>query len=74
MPIYFGTSKIFDLIPPDWFYFLPDLSEGSIKKVIELIHTDQYKVVSQNRTAIAKIIDDSFSFYRTLNNLLTNEN
>jgi hypothetical protein len=70
MPIYFGTSKIFDLIPPDWFYFLPDLSEGSIKKVIELIHTDQYKVVSQNRAAIARQIDNSFSFYKKLDNLL----
>jgi hypothetical protein len=72
MPIYHGTSKIFHLIPHDWFYYLPDLSEGSLKKIVELIHTDQYKAVSQNRATIVSQIDNSFSFYKKLNEILLN--
>lgn len=72
MPIYYGTDKIFDLIPHDWFYYLPDLSNHSIEKISTLIHTDQYKAVSQNRAAIANQIDQSFSFYKKLNEILLN--
>ena len=72
MPIYHGTNKIFDLIPHDWFYFLPDLSYGSIKKIYTLIHTDQYKAVSQNHAEIVNQIDQSFSFYKKLNEILLN--
>jgi hypothetical protein len=70
MPIYHGTSKIFDLIPHDWFYYLPDLSVNSIEKINKLIQTDQYKIVAHNRAAISKQIDQSFSFYKKLDNLL----
>ena len=70
MPIYYGTSKIFDLIPHNWFCYLPDLSNHSIEKINTLIHTDQYKAVSHNRAAIANQIDQSFSFYKKLDSLL----
>jgi len=70
MPIYYGTNKIFDLIPHDWFYYLPDLSNQSIEQITKLIHTDQYKIVAHNRVAIIKQIDNSFSFYRQVHNLL----
>lgn len=70
MPIYHGTKRIFDLIPHDWFYYLPDLSDRSVELVNQLIHTDQYKKVSLNRAAIANTIDRSFSFYHKLNQVL----
>ena len=70
MPIYHGTKRIFDLIPHDWFYYLPDLSDRSIELVNQLIQTDQYKKVSLNRAAIANTIDQSFSFYHKLNQVL----
>jgi hypothetical protein len=71
MPIYHGTERIFDLIPHDWFYYLPDLSDHSIKLVNQLIRTDQYKKVSLNRAAIASEIDQAFSFYHMLNRVLS---
>jgi hypothetical protein len=73
MPIYHGTERIFDLIPHDWFYYLPDLSDRSIELVNQLIQTDQYKKVSLNRVAIANTIDQSFSFYHKLNRVLLTE-
>lgn len=70
MPIYYGTNKIFDLIPHDWFYYLPDLDQSSIKNAVKLIHSNQYELVSRNRLKIAAEIDRSFSFYRQVQNLL----
>lgn len=73
MPIYHGTERIFDLIPHDWFYYLPDLSDRSVKLVNQLIQTDQYKKISLNRAAIANTIDQSFSFYHKLNRVLMSD-
>ena len=73
MPIYYGTNKIFDLIPHDWFYYLPDLNQSNIKNAEELIHSNQYKLVSRNRIKIAAEIDRSFSFYRQVHNLLSDQ-
>lgn len=70
MPIYYGSEKIFDLIPNEWFHFLPDLSPKSIKLAANLAKTDSYLSVAENRTEIAKIIDASFSFYQKLNSIL----
>lgn len=70
MPIYHGTRKIFDLIPHDWFYYLPDLSDHSVQGINALIRTDQYKNVALNRASIANTIDRSFSFYHKLNQVL----
>lgn len=70
MPIYYGSEKIFDLIPNEWFHFLPDLSPKSIKLAANLIKTDSYLSVAENRAEIVKTIDQSFSFYKKLNDIL----
>ena len=73
MPIYYGSEKIFDLLPNTWFHFLPDLSLKSIKLANNLVHTDSYLSVAQNREEIAKKIDKDFSFYQKLNNVLIDQ-
>jgi hypothetical protein len=70
MPIYHGSEKIFDLIPGEWFHFLPDLSPKSIKLAANLAKTDSYLNVAENRSAIANKIDASFSFYRKLEDVI----
>lgn len=73
MPIYYGSEKIFDLLPNEWFHFLPDLSPKSIKLANNLVHTDSYLSVAENRAEIAKKIDKDFSFYQKLNNVLIDQ-
>lgn len=70
MPIYCGSEKIFDLLPNEWFHFLPDLSPKSIKLATNLAKTDSYLSVAENRAEIAKKIDSDFSFYQKLNSIL----
>lgn len=70
MPIYYGSEKIFDLIPNEWFHFLPDLSPKSIKLAANLVKTDSYLSVLENRGEIAKKIDKDFSFYQKLNEVI----
>lgn len=70
MPIYSGSEKIFDLLPNEWFHFLPDLSPKSIKLATNLAKTDSYLSVAENRLEIAKKIDKDFSFYQKLNSIL----
>ena len=72
MPIYYGSEKIFDLLPNEWFHFLPDLSPKSIKLANNLVHTDSYLGVAENREKIAKEIDEKFSFYQKLENVIRN--
>jgi hypothetical protein len=72
MPIYYGSEKIFDLLPSEWFHFLPDLSPKSIKLANNLVHTDSYLGVAENREKIAKEIDEKFSFYQKLENVVRN--
>ena len=73
MPIYHGSEKIFDLLPNEWFHFLPDLSPKSIKLANNLVQTDSYLGVAENRSEIAKKIDKDFSFYQKLNNVLNDQ-
>ena len=73
MPIYYGSEKIFDLLPSEWFHFLPDLSPKSIKLANNLVHTDSYLGVAENREEIAKKIDRKYSFYQKLNNVLIDQ-
>jgi len=73
MPIYYGSEKIFDLLPNEWFHFLPDLSPKSIKLANNLAQTDSYLSVAENRVEIAKTIDKEFSFYQKLNNVLIDQ-
>ena len=49
MPIYYGSEKIFDLLPNEWFHFLPDLSPKSIQLATNLAKTDSYLSIAENR-------------------------
>jgi len=73
MPIYHGSEKIFDLLPNEWFHYLPDLSPKSVKLAINLAQTDSYLSVAENRGEIAKKIDKEFSFYQKLNAVLLDQ-
>ncbi len=70
MPIYFGNSKIFEIIPKEWFYYLPTLDEAEIGKLNQFLKTDNYRVVADNRPEIADVIYSKYSFYSALDNLL----
>ena len=70
MPIYYGSEKIFDLLPNEWFHFLPDLSPKSIKLAANLVKTDSYLIIAEHRAEIANKIDKEFSFYQKLNSIL----
>lgn len=74
MPIYYGSKKIFEILPKEWFYYLPTLDTSEIEKVNAFIATDSYKIISDNRNEISKIIYTKFSFYSTLNRLINDEN
>lgn len=73
MPIYYGSEKIFDLLPSDWFHFLPDLGPKSVKLAMNLAKTDSYLSVAENRAEIANMIDKKFSFYQKLNHVLLHQ-
>lgn len=73
MPIYHGSDKIFEVLPNEWFYYLPNLDTSEINKLNDFIATDTYKNVSENRAEICKIIYEKFSFYSALEKLLANE-
>ncbi|MFZ5524744.1 MAG: hypothetical protein ACOY9D_11785 [Pseudomonadota bacterium] len=73
MPIYHGSDKIFEVLPKEWFYYLPSLETSEIDKLNDFIATDAYKAVSDNRAAICKIIYEKYSFYSALERLLANE-
>jgi hypothetical protein len=73
MPIYHGSDKIFEIIPKEWFYFLPSLDVSEISKLNAFIATDSYKFVSDNRAEICKTIYKKYSFYSALDKLLTNQ-
>jgi hypothetical protein len=73
MPIYHGSDKIFEILPKEWFYYLPTLDSAEIGKINAFIATDAYKAVSKNRAEICKIIYEKFSFYSALEKLLLNE-
>lgn len=73
MPIYHGSEKIFDLLPNEWFHYLPDLSPKSIKLAANLAKTDSYLSVAENRAEIAKEIDEKFSFYKKLDDVLKDD-
>lgn len=73
MPIYHGSDKIFEVLPKEWFYYLPSLDASEISKLNAFIATDAYKTVSNNRAEICKIIYEKFSFYSALERLLIKE-
>lgn len=71
MPIYHGSDKIFEVLPREWFYYLPSLDDSEIDKLNAFIATDAYKTVSDHRSEICKTIYDKLSFYGALDNLVT---
>ena len=73
MPIYHGSDKIFEVLPKEWFYFLPSLEASEISKLNAFITTDAYKAVSDNRAEICKVIYEKYSFYSALERLLANK-
>ena len=73
MPIYHGSNKIFEVLPKEWFYYLPSLDISEISKLNAFIATDAYKTVSDNRVEICKFVYEKFSFYSALEKLLANE-
>jgi hypothetical protein len=73
MPIYHGSNKIFEVLPKEWFYYLPNLDTSEISKLNAFTATDAYKTVSDNRAEICKIIYEKYSFYSALEKLLVNE-
>lgn len=70
MPIYYGNAKIFEVIPKEWFYYLPTLEEAEIGKLNEFLKTDSYRIVADNRAKIAEVIYSKYSFYQALDDLL----
>ena len=73
MPIYFGSDKIFEVLPREWFYYLPKLDASEFSKMNAFIATDAYKTVSENRAEICKLIYEKFGFFSALEKLLANQ-
>ncbi|MBL0727593.1 glycosyltransferase family 10 domain-containing protein [Piscinibacter sp. HJYY11] len=73
MPIYHGSDKIFEILPKEWFYYLPTLEASEIDRLNAFVATDAYKVVAENRASIARYIHEHFSFYGALEKLLARE-
>ena len=73
MPIYHGSDKIFEILPKDWFYYLPSLDSSEIGDLNSFIATDAHKIVSDNRSEICEFIYERFSFYSALEKLLANQ-
>ena len=71
-PIYHGTKKIFDILPNEWFYYLPSLELAEIEKLNLFLKTDAYKAVANNRHQIASFIDKKFGFYSVVEDLVNN--
>jgi Glycosyltransferase family 10 (fucosyltransferase) C-term len=73
MPIYHGSDRIFEILPKEWFYYLPSLDNSEIGKLKVFLATDAYKAVSANRSDICETVYKRFSFYSALEHLLANE-
>ena len=69
-PIYHGSNKIFDILPREWFYYLPSLESTEIKKLNIFLKTAAYKKVADNRSKIATYIDKKFGFYSAVEHLV----
>ncbi|MDO8989248.1 MAG: glycosyltransferase family 10 [Sideroxyarcus sp.] len=73
MPIYHGSDKIFEVLPKEWFYYLPSLDAAEIIKLNAFIETDAHRAVSSNRAEICRVVYEKFSFFSALEKLLANE-
>lgn len=70
MPIYHGTKKIFEVLPREWFYYLPTLDLTEIEKLNEFLKTDAYLSVSKKQIEIAEYINKNFSFYSAIEKIV----
>jgi hypothetical protein len=70
MPIYHGTYKILEVLPKEWFYYLPSLETHEIEKLNAFLKTDTYKKVANHRNEITHFIDEHFSIYRAIDDLV----
>lgn len=66
MPIFHGSDKVRELLPPEWFYHLPSFEDEELDKLEEFMKTDAYLEVANNRKEIANFIDQNFSFYSAI--------
>ena len=73
MPIFHGTNKIFELLPKEWFYYLPSLDDAEVEKLNKFLQTDAYLVVAKNRDNIAQYIDQKFGFYSMIEKFLNGQ-
>jgi hypothetical protein len=72
MPIYHGTKKIFEVLPEEWFYYLPSLDSSEVNKLNLFLKTDAYLRVANNQLEIARYINQKFSFYAAVENIVNN--
>lgn len=70
MPIYHGSNKIFEVLPSEWFYYLPNFEDSELQKMEEFIKTDAYLIISSNRKEIADFIDKNFSFFSAIEKIV----
>lgn len=70
MPIYHGSRKVFDLLPHDWFYFLPDFEDESLNELNIFLRTDAYLTVANNRGKIASYITENFSAFSAIEDIV----
>lgn len=73
-PIYHGTSKIFEVLPKEWFYYLPSLEASELDKLNAFLKTDTYTAVANNRNKIASYIDQKFGFYSAIEDIVNDKN
>ena len=73
MPIFHGTDKVFEILPKEWFYYLPSLDNDELNKLNNFLKTDAYLRVAKHRKEIADFIDKNYSFYSMVEKFLSNE-
>lgn len=73
MPIYHGSKKIFEVLPAEWFYYLPNFEDEELIKLEAFIKTDAYLAISKNRQEISDYIDQNFSFFSAIERVVNNE-
>lgn len=66
MPIYYGSDKVFKILPSDWFYFLPSFEDDELAKLQKFINSDAYLTIANNRREIAEYVDRNFSFFSAI--------
>lgn len=66
-PVYHGSNKVFDILPGDSFYYLPDLGSKSLAKLNEFLDNHKDGIKPKIST---KYIYEHFSFYKALENIL----